>query len=405
MKLLTFIGVSDYEETRYCWEGRTHLSKFVAEALAEWLNPECIVVLLTAKACQHRSWQAFQEKMSGRNLVVASIPDGNTETELWDIFNEVVKHVNEGDRVSLDITHAFRSLPMLLLAVGAFLRVTKSVQIEHIFYGQYVKGQESTPVLDLLPLLQLLDWASATQRFRETGDARWIGETLRQTHRRLWKDQTATPQNLFTAGAGLQQLSQALQLARPIETAKTAHHLLGRLRSAAHEIATWAQPFSLLLEEVQEQASQLAYEQPETLDETHLRKQLNLIRSLFDYGMVTQSALMAREWVVNWALWYKNRRVPLQKEQWLDNERREQVEKELNTASPPSSTPPNPPAWLDSPSLNDLVRVLWSELRDLRNDLAHCGMRLERLSAQDLCQQTRNYLDKLQEVMNLSGSE
>lgn len=404
MKLLTFVGVNPYEETCYCWECHTHRSAFLAEALAHWLQPERILVLLTSKASQHQNWQTLRERLSPYPLVEVPIADGNNEEEVWEIFHQVVSAVDEGDRLVLDVTHAFRSLPMLLLVVSAFLRVTKNVQIEHIFYGQYVKGQEPTPVLDLLPLLQLLDWASATQRFRETGDARWIGETLRQTHRRLWKDRAATPQNLFTAGVGLQQLSLALQLARPRETTQTAHHLLTSLRNAAEEIATWARPFSLLLEEVQAQASQMAYEHSDTLDEVHLRKQLNFIRRLCDYGMVMQSALMAREWVVNWALWYKNGGVSLQREQWLDNAQRDRMESELHTAFPPSSSPPKPPDWLDNASLTQLLRVLWPGLCTLRNDLAHCGMRPDRLSADDAIRQTREYLQQLEELLAHSAN-
>jgi CRISPR-associated DxTHG motif protein len=402
VKLLTFIGVNQYKETSYQWDGRSHWSKFVAEALAEWIEPECIVVLLTAQASQHPHWQEFQRVLKQRTLVPVTIPDGNTEQELWEIFDGIVAHVDSDEQIALDITHAFRFLPMLLLTVGAFLRVTKRVQIQHVFYGRYIEGQNETPVLDLVLLLHLLEWTSATQRFKEIGDARWIGETLCQTHRRLWQSHEAEPSSLFKAGSTLNALSQALQLARPREAAQTAHDLVRVIPQASGEISAWARPFSLLLEEVQHQASELAYEPAEILNEAHLRKQLSFVQSLVRYGLVAQSALVAREWVVNWSIWYKNDRATLQKEQWLPRQVREKIEAELNSAFPPEKGRPHRLVWLDNPKLDDCLKQLWPGLCDLRNDLAHCGMREGVRKAQDLREQTTKYAHMLTEVMRLS---
>lgn len=405
MKLLTFIGVNDYDETLYRWENHTYSSRFVAEAIAEWLNSECIVVFLTSKASQHPNWQLFQEKMSHRNLIAAPIPDGNTEEELWNIFNEVVNRVNEGEHVALDITHAFRSLPMLLLVVGSFLQATRQVQIEHIFYGQYVKGQCETPVLDLVLLLHLIDWTSAVRRFKETGDARWIGETLVQTHNQLYKTGTGKPRSLQKAGKELANLAQSLRLGRLLEIAKTSAQLQSILPQAAGEIRTWAKPFELLLDDLQKQTQQIAYTDTATLNTEHLFKQLDIIRQLFAYGLIMQAAQAAREWVVNWAIWYSRRCVALPEKQWLDKKVRKQIEHDLNNAFRPEKTTPPPPEWLDNQNLAELLRSLWPALSDPRNDLAHCGMRLDPRSTRNLVQQTEKYLHMLDDVMQLSSSD
>ncbi|MDW8321353.1 MAG: TM1812 family CRISPR-associated protein, partial [Armatimonadota bacterium] len=162
--------------------------------------------------------------------------------------------------------------------------------------------------------------------------------------------------------------------------------------------------FSLLLEEVRKRTGQLAYEPTEVLDEAYLRKQVNFIQSLFAYGMVVQSALMAREWVVNWAIWYKAGRAALQREYWLHDEFRDRVEHELSNAFPARETSSCQLVWLDNPKLSDLLKQLWPDLRDLRNDLAHCGMRLSPRPPRALYAQTEEYLLRLHEVMNLSSA-
>jgi CRISPR-associated DxTHG motif protein len=408
MKLLTFIGVNNYNETTYRWQEHTYRSRFVAEALAEWFTAESVVVFLTAQAKQHANWQEFQQRVQHRHLVPVDIPDVNGEQDMWRIFDQVVKQVQEGEHIALDITHAFRFLPMLILTVGAFLRVTKNVQIEHIFYGQYVPGQAESPVIDMVLLLSLLDWAAATQRLRETGDARWIGRTLKDTHRELWKTRAAQPSALYQAGKDLETLSQALHLARSQEAMKAAESLRKNLEGAPDEIAEWAKPFALLLEEVKEQTEHLAHSDTDTLDAKHLRKQLYFIGQLVEYGLTLQAAQMAREWVVNWAIWYREGCGTLQKEQWLGQDVRQKVEDELNKAFPSTKQhrDPAPLKWLENSKMNDLLKQLWSDvLPDLRNDLAHCGMRTNPRSLQALQKQTEQYLSQLQELIHLSSSD
>lgn len=403
MKLLTFIGVNGYDETTYRWQEHAYRSRFVAEALAEWLTAESVVVFLTAQAKQHANWQEFQQRMQHRHLVPVDIPDVNGEQDMWRIFDQVVEQVQEGEHIALDITPAFRFLPMLILTVGAFLRATKNVHIEHIFYGQYVPGQAESPVIDMVLLLHLLDWTAATQRLRETGDARWIGKTLKDTHGELWKTHTAQPNALYQAGKDLETLSQALHLARPQEAMKVAENLQKTLEGAPDEIAEWAKPFALLLEEVKEQTELLAHSNTDTLDAKHLCKQLCFIEQLSEYGLTLQAAQMAREWVVNWAIWYREGCGKVQKEQWLDKDVRDKVEGELNRAFPYRNQHPVLPNWLEDPKLYDLLKQLWSDvLPDLRNDLAHCGMRTNPRPLQALQKQTEQCLSHLQDLMRLS---
>ncbi|MDW8104666.1 MAG: TIGR02221 family CRISPR-associated protein [Armatimonadota bacterium] len=404
MKLLTFLGAGNYKQVEYIWGDQRYRTDLFPSAVVEWLRPQETVVFLTKEA-RELHWERFRSMVGDKTKLIArDIPAGQSEEELWQIFDIVVESVQQREEIVVDITHAFRSLPMLLLSIVMFLRATREVCVKHIFYGQYLEGKDEAPVLDLILFLQLLDWASATQRFKETGDARWIGKTLCQTHRQLWKDQAARPQHLHTAGSSLQQLSQALQLARPIEAAQTAQGLLETITNAAQEIAAWAKPFSLLLEEVQQQAGQLAYEQAEVLDESYLRKQVHFIRSLHACGMVMQSALMAREWIVNWAIWRRAGGASLQKEEWLSPEVRSLAEEEMNCAFSPRRQAIVQLAWLNHPQEGEILRNLWPALCDLRNDLAHCGMRTNPLAAEKLREHVEEYLNRLPMLLQLAIS-
>ena len=45
------------------------------------------------------------------------IPKGQSEQEIWEIFQIVYDRLKSGDEVIFDITHAFRSIPMLAITI------------------------------------------------------------------------------------------------------------------------------------------------------------------------------------------------------------------------------------------------------------------------------------------------
>ncbi|MDR7416049.1 MAG: TIGR02221 family CRISPR-associated protein, partial [Armatimonadota bacterium] len=188
--LLTFLGTGRYETVTYTWEGKaaqpTHLFPLAADAL---FAPEKVVVFLTSQARQHENFRDLQSRLREK-LQPVSIPEGRSQDELWEIFGQVANAVKDGETVILDITHAFRSIPLIVFNVAAYLRRTKNVTIEHILYGAFEarepfrmppQPEDRVPVFDLAPLLELLDWTSGAEALLKRGDAGLIAEKMIQT--------------------------------------------------------------------------------------------------------------------------------------------------------------------------------------------------------------------------------
>jgi CRISPR-associated DxTHG motif protein len=76
----------------------------------------------------------LQDKL-GHRVEWVDIPEGRSEQELWEIFDRVASAVDEGDTILLDITHAFRSIPMIVFAVAAYLRRTKGGRLPTLSMG------------------------------------------------------------------------------------------------------------------------------------------------------------------------------------------------------------------------------------------------------------------------------
>ena len=374
MKALTFLGTSKYETVTYYWYERECQTRLFPEAVARIFEPEKLLVFVTPTAKQHENFAALSERL-GAKMEAIDIPEGRSEQELWKIFDCVTSSVGEGDSVILDITHAFRSIPMIVFAVAAYLRRTKSVTIERIVYGAYEARDENNraPIFDLTPLLDLLDWLSGAEFFLQRSDASLLAERLLSTHGQAWKTQSQgdLPKHLQSVANKLQSFSQALHLARPREVMNHANGLLQMLEKVISEAEQWAKPFAVILEQIRSEAEKFAHDAPDRLDKENLQKQLALIEHFVEKGLWVQAILLAREWVVSW--------VALQRGDgdWLDKDYREnEIETSLGSAAQRvQKKPAQVPKWFDELPKSKEVADLWNSLTQLRNDVAHCGMR------------------------------
>ena len=375
MLVMTVLGTGTYQETTYVWDDgeriRRYRSALFPVALDAWLAPERSLVLLTPDSAAHANWRQLQAQLGERAEPVL-IPAGKSEAELWQIFDALVAAVPEQAELVLDVTHGFRSLPLFAAVAALVLRRLRGVTIQRILYGAFEardRERDETPVFDLSPLVDLAEWASGIEALERSGDGRLLAARIQATHRDLYRRRSPElPRHLARVGKELDSLSQATWLARPLEALAAAHRLDQRLATAQEELARWTPPFAVLAERVRAEIGPLAHPEPEQLDEANLRAQLELIRYALGKGLVLQAVTLAREWLVSWYLW---RTFPELRPSWLQRESRQRAENELNALQQQLRN--------GSPILDALperrIAEVWDQVAQLRNDLAHCGMR------------------------------
>jgi len=99
------------------------------------------------------------------------IPFGRIETEQIAILQAMAELVDDHDTVSIDVSHGFRSLPMLGYVSALFLQQIKNAKISGLYYGALEMSVQSvTPVVRLDGLLKIADWVMAVSAFRVSGD-------------------------------------------------------------------------------------------------------------------------------------------------------------------------------------------------------------------------------------------
>jgi CRISPR-associated Csx2 family protein len=418
MKALTFLGAGRYETVTYVWEERSHTTRLFPEALAWIFEPEKVIVFVTERArtyrppigercpqCQQvlsepKEEQTYEEQLRGLlgdSVEFVPIPEGRSEQELWEIFDRVASAVDEGDTILLDITHAFRSIPMIVFAVATYLRRTKGVTIAHIIYGAYEARDENNraPIFDLTPLLELLDWTGGAEALLKRGDAELIVEKMVTAHQTLRRMGTGTPEKLKPLGRKLRALSQALHLSRPREVMRIAHDLLPLLEEARTEFERWAKPFALLARQIRNELEPLAFDQSDTLSRENLEKQLGLVEHYLKKGLVVQAVTLAREWVVSYVLLCRG------SGDWLRRSDREEAEQALRAAAARlRGENAEPPAWFGQLPHKEELGRLWNELGNLRNDLAHCAMSAEARSAHAIGQDAQTIPQRLSALLD-----
>lgn len=115
----------------------------------------------------------------GNNSKSFLIDYGTNEKELWDNFAKylsILEHIQDGDIVYVDISHAFRSLALmsfLMVQFGLGVK-NKKFTIGGIYYGMLEVSRENkgiTPIVDLKMFYDLMEWIKAIEAFKNYGHA------------------------------------------------------------------------------------------------------------------------------------------------------------------------------------------------------------------------------------------
>ncbi len=182
---ISVLGTGNYNECKYKRESFTSQSvRYIQEATLEmlltqqqWDSNDAAYILLTEGAKQ-KHWDSSEglcTRLKNMQLPfevrTIGIPVGNNEAEIWEIFNNTFKHIQQGDTLYIDITHSFRYLPMIVIALINYSKFLKDTTVASIIYGSYESRiNDEAPILELSSLSQLLDWNYAAGEFINNGN-------------------------------------------------------------------------------------------------------------------------------------------------------------------------------------------------------------------------------------------
>ena len=397
MKILSFLGPSNYSETTYKYRDTTVLTRFFAEALPKFFpETEKILVFVTPTVREHQNLRELKKRL-GDLLEPVDIPESHTEDALWHIFDALVGHVNNGERVIFDITNSFRSLPFLVFIAAAFLRSVREVKVEAVVYGAFEARDQQTnisPVFDLSPFVSLFDWLAAANQFIYTGNARYLASQLAKTGQ----------EPLYPLADNVTAIAQGLELLRPRDVAEASLLLPGNLKTINTHLP---KPFSVVVQSVEK--AYVTFGVASDAPREHLVSQLRMVNWYFQNQHYVHTLAMAREWVVSLLC------MEFQLDMW-DKDARAEMEFLLNNGGIRKNTATGEvereslyrQKWLEHPHRKRIAR-LWQgkepgkegkdlKLANLRNDVLHTGFRKNPKPAAEIIDQAERIVNELNEI-------
>ncbi len=409
MHLLTFFGVANYRETTYTFQGQEVTSRFAPAAACRFLQADKVTIFLTEEAAQSELFTDLKHSFPpGIVPNTVPVPLGKNEQELWQVFDQLCRSVDPTDEMALDITHGLRSFPLLGLLAAAFLKLGLNIRLKAVLYGAYDVGVQvspgKTPVFDLSPMLTLLEWSAAADRFNRTGDSRYLAALVLEQRKILALNTGGSHELLEQVGylgnlAGtLKDISQSLQLIRPYNSMQSIASLPERVEKTREILmrSPAAQPFSILLKSVVDTYLPLAHtdpKNPDSLWET-LRIERAMIAWFIERELWVQAVSVAREWLLSWVMAH------LGQTQLLSSNAREVTTSLLGSEAAEyrksrQAANDYQSVFLGNVPKINIVLQLWPDLTRVRNDIVHAAKREEPGNPDSLKKQICEYAEIL----------
>lgn len=201
---ISFLGTGNYTEVPYFdRDGNIFKTKYIQSALIQkyhaTLNAaESQIKLFVTQDARKTHWDQpntlkdeLQAVAPQASISAVDISPVTNEQSIWMLFNTIYNEIEENTELIFDITHGFRSLPLVSLVIINYARFLKNISIKGIYYGAFEgKTEQGVPIIELTQLDQLLQWNNAVYSFLHTGNAaeiniltnRHAGQLLRETN-------------------------------------------------------------------------------------------------------------------------------------------------------------------------------------------------------------------------------
>ena len=207
---ISFLGTNNYLETYYSIGDfkSSQPVRFIQEALLEYLcrdwTAEDKILIFCTKSSQKINWddngqentdsEGLSSRLKNLKLPIpfeaVEITEGFSEEDIWDIFNKVYHKLNKGDNVYLDVTHAFRSIPIFSTVLFNYAHYLKGTNLKMVYYGAFEKlgpaykvkdmnvEDRNAPIIDLTSIIRLQELATAASNLHQYGKMKSISDLL-----------------------------------------------------------------------------------------------------------------------------------------------------------------------------------------------------------------------------------
>lgn len=444
--LISTLGVTDYVECNYCFNevnGSKEIFnsiRFIQEAVFKhfcknWStdNGDRLYILCTDEA-KRKNWvdnghkseceglrtrlqKAFMEN-EYRGLgydaekCFVEIQEGNSEEKIWSIFETIYSLIRDDDEIYFDITHGFRSLPMLVLVVLQYAReLKKNISIKAISYGaiealgsvtkvkEMMLQNRNAPVFDLTNFVRLMDWTDAAGDFVDYGQTTKIGRMLMDEIKPILKKTRGQDIEALSSRKVSEAIRDIAENIRKNDLYQIYRFsdLNKRLEEYSSQTAKYAKPFKPVVDKIKNKIA--------GFDENSLGNVFHAVRWCVNHGMYQNAYSILLEGCISIAL-------DAVGEQWKpDGVNRKLIKKmrkiptavagkrigSIKKIEGDASEFPEICEKIDN-ILTDETALVFCNLNDYRNSYMHCGTG-NRIPS-NLLKEIYGFVDKMEKWFN-----
>ncbi len=169
---------SDYQLTKYQIENNEPIeSKLVSDILIQEIGFDKVYIVGTDESL----WSVANDFIGEKNYEEVIIPYGKSDSEFWKIFEVLTQLDVENREIYFDITHGFRSIPLFVSTLLNFFSKVKNAKVKGVYYGIFeAKNNDITPVVNMLPFLEMNQFIDAFSIFKKYSDGRNISSIINE---------------------------------------------------------------------------------------------------------------------------------------------------------------------------------------------------------------------------------
>ena len=224
--LISFLGTNNYLPCNYYDEEdgqqrKVESVRFVQQAISQLyctgFTPDDVAYFFVTKEANAKNWidnghldfktkepievegldNCLKKQNQAHQIKCVEISEGFSTADIWEIFQTIFSKIQEDDEVYFDITHAFRSLPMLGMVLINYAKVLRNITVKGIYYGAFEKlgpapevsktpiAARNAPILNLVSFSELQEWTKAASSFVDTGNAQKLNDIIGQENAEL----------------------------------------------------------------------------------------------------------------------------------------------------------------------------------------------------------------------------
>jgi len=386
---ISFLGTNNYIPCNYYFGSKKIENvEFIQEALIKIFfepfdNNSFLLFFLTSKA-KEVNWEKLKQRLSkypSNQICEIDIPDGRTEEEIWEIFEKLYDNIPYNSDIIFDITHAFRSIPMLAISLLNYAKVMKRINVKGIYYGavetlgnrQTIENmpleKRDAPIFNLTQFNELIEWSNGAYEFTKYGITTKLKELVNNRIKPILaktKGKDSVAKNLRFISNELERISFAFSTVRGNEIYKNIK--FSEIETAFDEIYDQIEikPYKPLIEKIKNKLS--------GFKNNNIKNLFYAANFCYEHNLIQQSITILQEAIITYFCEQFNF-------DYKKRKHRELISQIFHIKA--KNIPENewkPPAKDDVQlteklliQVNNEFAKMFIELSDLRNDINHSG--------------------------------